>query len=264
MKTNLLKITSLVIGLVFVLSLLPQSAAAEVWSDDFNDLDDWTVTQGEWTAASQTLESVDDGNWRTYDIIWHESNTTTGTWSFYYQLFGFDEIECTTILFMANGTDSPFEYFGYGIRISDTNAFFVKHHGDYNRVDTYAGGVASFDDACGTWTKFDITRNSAGEFHVYINATSTEEVPAFSVNETEYDYSERLVIYHRGWFDACIDNLVVSDTIDIMPITPTTPTLTTNSTPITGETPPPDMTPLIAGAGGVVVLLVAVVFLKKR
>jgi len=271
LKTNLLKITGLVIGLCFVLSLLPQSTATVVWSDDFNDriYDGWTVTQGGWTETNRILESVYDDDFRTYAIIYHDSSTTVGTWSFDYKLFGGGTYVYTTILFMANGTDPPFDYYGYGLRIRESSVYFVKSYGDQNRAYPLVDGTAYFDDACGTWTHFDITRNSTGGFHVYINATSTEEEPAFSVVDTEYDYSERFVIYHRGTNDACIDNLVVSDTIDITTLPPTS-TDTTSETPTTtnsgATTPPPmDITLLLTGAGVAgIVIIASVVFLRRR
>jgi hypothetical protein len=271
MNTNLLKITGLVIGLCFVLTLLPQSAAAEVWSDDFETgLDGWTETQGGWTVENQVLESVYDGDIRTYSIIWHENNITTGTWSFDYQLFGVGSYVYTTILFMANGTDPPFDYYGYGLRIRDTSAVLVKSQGDYNRAYPVSEGVAYFDDACGTWTHYDITRDSTGTFYVYINATSTPFEPAITVVDTEYDYSERFVIYHRGHIDACIDNIVVDNEALITPLLTTeTPTETPSETPTTtngGTTPPPmDTTLLIAGAGVAgIVIIAGIVFLRRR
>ena len=255
--------------MVFVLSLLPQSAAAEVWSDDFDDytINGWTVTDGEWTAADQALESVTDYDWRTVSTIWHESNTTTGTWSFDYKVYGTSDYVYTTILFMVNGTDPPIDYYGYGIRIRATSVCLGKQFGQRWNFVAFAEGVAEFDDLCGTWTHFDITRDSAGTFNVYINATSLTDEPAITMVNTEYDYSERFAIYHAGQIDACIDNLVVNDAIDFTYTPPTTPTSPTETTPTTSDSPPPqsmDATLLIAGAGAVVVIVVAVVFLKKR
>ncbi|MFW9795187.1 MAG: hypothetical protein ACFFEE_12840, partial [Candidatus Thorarchaeota archaeon] len=170
-----------------------------------------------------------------------------------------------TILFIANGTDPPFDYNAYGLRLRPACAAFIKQHGDQNQVDNYPEALATFDDTSGTWTHYIITRDSTGTFYVYINATSSPAEPAMTIINTDYDYSTRMVIYHRGNFASCYRNIAVNDTIDIVPIS-TTPTTSTDTTTTTdgGSPPPTDMTLLIGGTVVAVVVIVAVVILMRR
>ena len=90
MKTKLLKFTALLIGLVFVFSLFTQSAAAVVWSDNFDDgnYDGWTVEDGDYSVTDGALRSEATGDLN--NIIWYPSTTAVGTWNF---SFMYDETE---------------------------------------------------------------------------------------------------------------------------------------------------------------------------
>jgi pectate lyase len=254
--------------LLFFTSLNPV-VAAEVWSDNFDDgnYDGWTVTTGEWDATTNALETY----YATTSVhmcrIWHESNVTVGTWSF--DVFYPHSNPEPVILFMANGTDpvgaQEDDYQGYGLRISDDNIFLLIQDGDWDR-GTQLLASAEVGDWVGTWTSFDITRDSDGVIKVYVNATSNVAVADISHSPlTEFSYSERFVIdSHFG--DTTFDNIVVSDTIDITePVTGTTSTTTTTTTTtIDGTTPPLDMTMLIIAGGGIAVVAVIIVIVKLR
>ncbi|MFW9927709.1 MAG: hypothetical protein ACFFDM_13240 [Candidatus Thorarchaeota archaeon] len=106
MKTGILKISGVLIGLIFVLSFLPQSAATAVWSDNFDDGNyaGWTITEGTWSVVSGILESEDLGFSYGLQRIWHASSQIEGTWSFdHWSIDTWYSFEAT-IMFMANGT----------------------------------------------------------------------------------------------------------------------------------------------------------------
>lgn len=265
MKTGILKFTGVLIGLIFVLSLLPQSAAAPVWSDDFGDgnYNDWTVTEGTWSVDSGILESEDLGLSYGYQRLWHPSSQVEGTWSFdHWSLDTWYAWEAN-IMFMAIGTHP--DYYGYGIRVSGDAVLLLKLNGGSAASSL---GLAVFEDLRYAWLYIDITRNSTGGINVYVNATSDIAEPLISFVDTEYSYSERFVIEQLGRGGDGFDNFVVSDTIDITPPAPTTPTentTTTTETTTDGGTPPPIDTTLLLIGGGVagVVIIAAVVFMRR-
>jgi hypothetical protein len=257
------------IGLLFFASVNP-AVATEIWSDDFETgMDGWTITTGDFNVVDGHLET----HYESFDVhmcrIWHESNVTVGTWSFDV-LYPHSNPE-PVILFMANGTDpigaQEDDYQGYGIRIADDNLYLLKQDGDWDR-GTQLLAPAELGDWIGTWTHFDITRNSTGGINIYVNATSSVAEPDISFVHTEFTYSERFVIdSHFG--NTMFDNIVVDDEILITPPEPTTPTPTSPTSPTSptdGTIPPPmDVTTmLIVAGGGIAVVVVIVVIVKMR
>jgi hypothetical protein len=120
-----------------------------------------------------------------------------------------------------------------------------------------------------TWIHIDITRNTTGGIHVYLDQTPDIIEPNLTAVDTTYSSCEIFHVANIFNDGSRFDNFVVSDEI----LTPTTTTTTTETDPSTTTTPtngeptqpPMDMTLLIAGAGAaVVVIIVAVVFLKRR
>ena len=267
MKTKMLKCTGLLIGLLFVFSLFPQAAADVVWMDNFNDgnYDGWTVTDGDWlingTDNHLTSEWID---W-SINRIWYPSSQIVGTWSFdIYQGSNIEGPGGTWICYIANGTDPPDDYYGYGIRIAGTSVYLVKVSGFIATAINL--GVATGWDLRHVWTHIDVTRNSTGGFNVYINAPSNTTPSDISVVDTDYSYSERLVIHNTMWGNL-VDNFIVDDEIWITnPVdSTTTDTTTPSTTPTNGGTPPPiEPMLLIAGAGAAAVVIIAVVVLMKR
>jgi len=258
LKSKLLKCTGLVIGLIFVFSLFSQSAAAVVWSDNFDDgnYDGWTVTEGAFDVIDGCLVQVSDGDLG--HSIWHESSQVVGTWSLDV-FFGKDipdtlGLPSTSIEFMGNGTDS------YTVSIGDLGIKFS--------IRGYPLSYVEIGNYTHTWTHIDITRNSTGGFHVYVNATSTTAEPILTVVDTTYSYSERFVIGIGYQDEARIDNIVVDDEILIRPPAPTTPDTTTppdTTTTNGGITLPMDTVLLITGAGVAgIVIVAAVVFMRRR
>ncbi len=202
------------------------------------------------------------GDFSTY--AYHESAVSFGTWSF--------DVDCVDtprhhfyIAFMCDGIIDPEDIFGsipaeYGLAIV-TDVFgsfdseFVLYRraaGDTNIaqvIDTY-----SPSDMSG-WFHIDITRNSTGDCHVFINGTDRMQGLANIAVTSDY-------FGFYGPAGPAIDNVVVSNSIDVTPPTPTD-SLTDSDTD-TGTIP--DMTGIILVGSGIaiVVVIIAVVFLKKR
>lgn len=125
MKIKVLKYAGFLISFLFILSLLPQSSASVVWSDDFSNpvLVDWYITDGNWLIDDGYLQNQQDAEW--HCRIWHTSSQVIGTWSIDVCLLS-DDVD---ILFMANGTDPPQDFVGYGIRLTGENVVLIKQNG---------------------------------------------------------------------------------------------------------------------------------------
>ena len=268
MRTVMMKYAGLLICLIFIASQLPQTAATEVWSEDFTDISEWTIVWGEWFVDEGILKTYYDDE--TIQRISHPSTQTVGTWSFRINQSNNMAYERTTVWFMTNGTDTPDENYGYGLRINQETIYLIKLVGSWALDQPIAGGAFfSPTPFFLRWTQFHVTRNSTGGLNVYINKT-LPAVPDISVVDTEFSYSERFLIDFRGFSRTWIDDIVVDDDVP-EPLNPTpTPTpIPSNTTPTSptngGTEPPSDMTLIIAGAGvAVVIILVAVVFMRRR
>ena len=110
------------------------------------------------------------------------------------------------------------------------------HDGDKTIIDS-----VHYLPAAG-WHHIDVTRNTTGWFSVYHNGS-----PIMEGKDTDIDTSELFWLQFEEW--QMIDNVVVSDTIDITPTT----------------TPPPfDWLPIGIGVSAVVIIAVLVIILKRR
>jgi len=279
LKKEVLEITRLLICLVFVFSLIPNSAAVVVWADDFNDgnYNGWTVEEGEWDASTYALKGV-PGPW--IIRIWHPSTQTTGTWSFDLLniVDGPDEAHgdfyCRyNFHFMSAGcTTSPgCNISGYSVQIVE-NAIYILRYDEYDPILLKFNII---DGLWGTQNHIDITRDDTGTIRVYVNATSSPAVPVVEAVDTTYDISEKVVLdlLHNNWpyFPSEIDNIVVDDEIYPLHLDQTT-TTTEPSTTMDTETPTEpgsgesfDLDPLLlAFGGGTVLLLAVVVVIIKR
>ena len=263
-----LRITAVLIVLCFILANFHQVSAAVVWSDNFDDgnYDGWTVEDGAYSVTNEALRSGATGDY--YDIIWHPSTTAVGTWNFSF-MYQVSVNAHYLIMFMSvNQTVSANLQAGYGIEISeesgsDPRIRLIKQDGNYLGISTLVL-PATYEVLQGTWTDFAVSRNSTGGLNVWINGTHTWEV----VN-VEHDTSEMFVYYTytdvTGVEGGSLDNIVVDD-IPISPYTPEpTDTTTPSETPTGPGTPEPIDPILLAIVGvGVVVVVLAVVCMKRR
>ncbi|MFX1475168.1 MAG: hypothetical protein ACFFCO_06815 [Promethearchaeota archaeon] len=230
---------TLVVGVLLWCLLIhaPPCQAATVWSDDFNDgtLDGWTVDTGVFSADDHTLQ----GDAGMMSRASHTSTVATGTWSF--------DIHCgylgIGVQFISLEIGAPLiEYYSYDITVSGRNEqiYFFRH---WNYVPTRLGNYTPTTIL--GWHHFDITRDADGQFYVYINGTLAMEFV-----DTTYNSSNYFVV--QAELDTAIDNIRVSDTVDISPPT------TSN-----GELPPgiPGFPAVTIGAG---LVLAMVLILGKR
>ncbi len=220
MKTKILKFTALLFGLIFVFSSFPQTAAAVVWSDNFDDgnYDGWTVELGSFLVTDGELMS-DTGT--TIRIIWHASSQTVGTWSIDHWNPTHVNIHAQNIIFLASGDVTPTaDYSGYGIRIREASVFLLR----YDEGVSVSLVFTLFENFEQTWTHYDITRNSTGGLHVYVNATSTTAEPDLVVVDTTYDHSNKFILRGGNNIGAYavsqIDNITVDNEILITPPEP--------------------------------------------
>jgi len=224
--------------------------AAEVWSDDFNDrnYNGWTAFGLDLTTEPQTQlaanYSAADGTLQNTGpqadrIVWsyavHGSSVAYGTWS-----FDVNAVDTPShhfcVWFMTldpivlNGYDLAIAV-GRGLgsgpdRLIDREFALFKHvNGRAFRLGRYAvpGRITG-------WQHIDITRDKSGQFYVYVNGTL--RIKAIDIQHTTSKY-----FMFGSEVGPALDNVVVSDTVDIRPVSTTTPTTITTSASPTTHTP---------------------------
>ena len=210
-------------------NILPLSSvvSAELWSDDFNDgnIDDWSV----WGWNSTDAEK-DEGNFTLTDgslraqgentsIASHVCQMTTGTWSFDVDCVPTDNNHFYIAFFTGEPTndtlDPPYEY---GIMVvtgvfASLDTEFVLYRRSAGSL-TIASLIGRYNLSTVTgWHHIDITRDTNGRFYVYFNGTLE-----ISGVDTTFNNAEYFSFYTNG--GPAIDNIVVSDTIDIDQVGP--------------------------------------------
>jgi len=232
-------------------------SADEVWSDDFDDgnFDGWTVfgldaasepprrvDVGFISAADNTLRAT-GGGMSYFSIASHPSSVTIGTWSFDVYVTGRSGMSKTFVGFMNAALPPSESALGYDIGIDLPLFRFVllKWVGyDYYELGEYApeGGITD------KWWHIDVTRDADGHFYVYANGTLAMEVVDTEVTTSEY-------FRFASESGPALDNIIVSDTIDIEP-------------------PPPPEDPFyiqpwfLAAASAAVVLVIGTVWMRRR
>ena len=242
--------------LLLSLTLFPrESSAAVVWSDNFDTstLNNWTVLSGGWTAENGYLECTENAT-GPYDlsIIEHNSSVNTGTWSFDFRI---------------NAMSWKLDFY-----VNESALFYLGVEGSFGAIQLQRNAevLASWDGSIsGDWHHCDVTLDETFLINVFLDGT---HIIRYRTLDPHLD-CEVFQPTSRGDGNA-FDNIMVSDTIDVVcPGCELDPTPTTTTTPTTPTSPPsttPPPTPLvpvemIALAGGVgVVIVVLVVFMKRR
>ncbi|MHA1939427.1 MAG: hypothetical protein ACXABV_09940 [Candidatus Thorarchaeota archaeon] len=241
------------------------SNAAVVWEDNFDDgnYDGWAICNNtavnpasNWSAVNNylRLEQKDSGT------ISHPSDIAYGTWSFDFKA---NETEVTigrgfAIAFISNDINNVTDV----VITDDWSCYWI----DFRAVNTSEGfrfalrcskwhdGIhwvidAEYDEyfPFSGWHHIDVSRNTTGYFSVYLNGSLVLQGV-----DTELTTSELFVVSLSDW--NMIDNVAVDE-----PITTTT-TTTTPTTP-----PPPPWDPIAIGVGvAAVVIVLAIVLLRRR
>ena len=223
-----------VLIIVFLLCVSLSAAfpgkADVVWSDNFDDgnYDGWTVQNGTFIVEDGILKTG-PGN---LNIISCTSyGPSTGTWSFDLMTTG----TWTIVYFVGNSQQVL-------IILFNGQYYYVQR---INVTSSQQYSSKMFPGKAGAWQHLNITRNQEGRICVYDNGTFVADYV-----DTSYvpppDFFE---LYSSGGASA-IDNIVVSDTVDIQPPT---------SVPFYMQTW------FLATVGAViVVVIVAAVFLLRR
>ena len=255
MKTRWIQlIAGLAMVVLCISTCATTSNAALIWEDDFDDgnFDGWTIGEGNFTAASNSLECTEVSSTRGWAYIYRETGVDTGTWSFdcYLTSGQTDDDFCITVSPQAD--DELVGYSFIGIRPNLVN-LWIRQGASVLKRGTWSSS-STFND---TWTHIDVTVDENMIFDVFVN----------DVHRLHYNASYLTGGYGYFAFNSraagnAIDNIVVNDTVDEtldFNITPTT-------TPTTPTTPPPIDPVVIAVVVGVTVavIVLAIVLLRRR
>jgi hypothetical protein len=169
--------------------------AAIVWSDNFNDgnYDGWTVLNGTFIVEDGILKTGPGD----FNVISCPSyGPSTGTWSFDLLANGW-----TVVYFVGNSQQVL-------VIVFTGQYYYVQRINVVN--NTYSS--VTFPGKVSAWQHLNVTRNLDGRICVYNNGTLVVDyVDAIYVPPQDF-----FELYSTGG-EAAIDNIVVSDTVDIQP-----------------------------------------------
>ncbi len=214
-KTKTILLVLCLLALTYGVS--PQVGAVMVWSDNFNDTNynGWTVETGAFSAADNTLRCTSEA----MGVVHHPSTVASGTWSFDFLFTG--SLHVSIIYFAVGVMSDLMGNQGYQITVNNYGfTLYVVTDSATTTLDSYTapGGIQGRQH-------FDFTRDAGGLIRGYLNSTLVVE--ATNTEHTTVNY----FLAHM-FQDESLDNVVVSNTIDI------TPTTTDTGTGAGTETPP--------------------------
>ena len=159
-----------------------------------------TVSQGGFSAEDGTLNPLLDGIW---SVIYRSSNVAIGTWSFdaYFTVFGGGEVDFMLTM----------ENYGFELEMPAANMLQLYRMAgeDQVRLIQYF-----FPRSLSGWQHFDITRDLDGRLCIYHNGTLVIDTVDTTVSESQF------FVYITSRFGQAIDNIVVSNTVDLLPPSP--------------------------------------------
>lgn len=274
MKFGKGKIVALLVCLLFAFSTISQTAATEIFSDDFDDgsISDWTIGQGvfiafEHTASDYALysdssDTIGQWTWCSTPVM------TEGTWSFdYYHKHYADSY--VDFQFFINGTMIGNDMDGYLLEIRtesvEPSLRFIKTN---QTVETLLAFWIFPDYFSDTWTHFDIIRDgSTGDMNVKVNGTSVMNATDTSFNRSEkfgfFNFKSG-TLYNRVIVGIMLDNLVFTDEVPEDTTTSETAATTSDTTTDPGNPFALDPMLLIIGGGFAVVLIIVAFIVIKR
>ncbi|MHA2176335.1 MAG: hypothetical protein ACXABI_16045 [Candidatus Hodarchaeales archaeon] len=232
-----MKILSLIMLIILVASASSFSAAntnTTVWSDNFNDknLDGWEIVGHDWTNYPPSYDlwtgnasAANNELWINgsapdfYTVVGYPSSVTHGTWSF-------DVIAKNTarISFVSNNNVSTYT----PTAGSHYTLFISSYMGGVLELWKTIGGTTTNLESVnvtgisGHWQHVDITKDTSNLISVYINGTLQFTVTDDTVTKS----------FHFKFISNTIsglDNVTVSDTVDIEPPTTKSGSLSTVS-----------------------------------
>ena len=193
-----------VIGVLLLMSLALYSSptsATIVWTDAFDDgnFDGWTVTYGAFSCAENALLAIQYSS-----TIHYPSTVMVGTWSF--DLFVVDSgTSCLHVCFYCESF-AIYPITGMDLKVS-RNGFELMYW-----LDAYDDSIGEYFPpfVMTGWQHIDITRDDTGLIRVYINDSLRIETVDNRIPSSSYFY----LLTNQG---EGIDNIVVSDSVDITP-----------------------------------------------
>jgi len=199
----------LLVSFLILASMFPlnETGAAVVWADDFNDgnYSDWTIIYGAFSTDNYMLQSL-----VAQSCINHPSSVIIGTWSFDFIFSG--RFSSGANIGFACEEVVLYPVTGYVLKVGRSAFELVVWNQSY---DWIIGAYYPSSHIDGQ-QQVDITREETGLIRVFINGTLRIE----AVDNT-------LTISNFFHFfcgpDEALDNIVVSDTIDVTPSTCTNP-----------------------------------------
>ena len=242
-KKNLKIIYDFILILTLFISAKGFSAylTTTVWSDNFDDgnYDDWTVLAGSVSASTNVLRVTSSG----YAVIYRNSTTVTGTWRF--DLDMTDNPDDVQICFITKNIDGVYVRDNYLVENNaDDDGFrFVRWIWTGSSMSPLILDEYDVTGGLTGWYHFDITRDGSGRMFVYINDTLVMQA-VDTTHSTASCFVFNVPIAPSGTGPA-IDNVIVSDTVDItQPTTDPTSSSSSSSTTL-GTTKPASATPMI-------------------
>jgi hypothetical protein len=179
--------------------------AGVVWSDDFDDGDfeGWFIDDGSFYVEDGTLRIMPGDDY--YGLV-HESFVATGTWSFDV-LVG---TETDIFLMYRPLMDEEDNYEGIQILWYGTH-LRVYSYSTFYEADSVRLGEFIFSSTIPGWQHLDVTRSSDGRICIYHNGTLILDL----VDQAPITASWYFIYMPLG--EAAIDNIAVSNTVDIEP-----------------------------------------------
>jgi hypothetical protein len=214
--------------LLFISSFnkLPSCFADVVWSEDFEDgdLDGWIIVQGAFAIVDGALESKVSQNllmdFYLMSGMYHPSTVSVGTWSFDFKCEGKSDspefiIDFISLTQHRMNTGSIGKNYGFYIGFVRPQQYEIYRNTKYPSAEKALQICQSHSGTeLNKWHHVDITRDEDGRIRVYVDGV-------MGINHVDKTYSESMYLgvnleySPRG--KAIIDNIVVSDTIDVEP-----------------------------------------------
>ena len=235
-----------------IFTSLPQNAnkivlSSVVWSDDFNDenLDDWSIDWWFPYAPQDYVPniSVAGGSLQLFGtsqfpgpgaiIATHNSTVAYGTWIFDIRVSDEGPYWASVVIMSPKWFDFEHSPEGYAFLIStdtesNTHSFSLCYiYPDLAGAFYYKLGRIHASSYSG-WHHIEITRLSDNMFNVYVNGSLSLQVLDNRLTSSEYF---RLV----AWNYTVVDNISVSNSVDIDRISPRWIQIPTNQTIFEGE-----------------------------
>ncbi len=177
--------------------------------------DGWTEkTEGSFSAADGTLRATGEPtNERSlWNYVEHPSSVAYGTWSFDVYITDTPGHHFYVWFMINDWASSPGSVYGYDIAILRKGYELLKRAGDV----AWDGTIVLDDVTLGPghysgWKHIDVTRDADGHFYVYGNGTLLmEKVDTETTTSTHFRFGSEA--------GPALDNVVVSNTVDITPV----------------------------------------------